>query len=98
MKSASSCEAVCQAVKRYTFPVLAVKFVNNSLRARESIQIMKSFAHHYISIQSLELSQNALSLQGSQFLASIIPELTNLKQLILKDCQMGDRGVAVILQ
>ena len=35
--------SVAQAVKRYTFPVLAVIFVNNSLKPRESLVIMESF-------------------------------------------------------
>ena len=34
---------VGEAVKRYKFPVMAISFVNNSLRPRESIIIMKSF-------------------------------------------------------
>ena len=35
--------SVAEAVKRYTFPVLAVIFVNNSLKPRESLTIMESF-------------------------------------------------------
>ena len=32
--------SVAEAVKRYTFPVLAVVFVNNSLRPREALTVM----------------------------------------------------------
>lgn len=35
--------SVAEAVKRYSFPVLAVIFVNNSLKPRESLTIMESF-------------------------------------------------------
>ena len=37
--------SVAEAVKRYTFPVLAVVFVNNSLRPREALTIMEAFQH-----------------------------------------------------
>ena len=40
IKDATSVKAVAEAVKRYVFPVLAVLFVNNGFRAKESITIM----------------------------------------------------------
>lgn len=34
---------VAEAVKRYTFPILAIIFINNSLKPKESKIIMESF-------------------------------------------------------
>ena len=62
IKDAASVKAVSEAVKRYVFPVLAVQFVNNGFRAKESITIMQSFEHMAGSIKILNLSQNSLSL------------------------------------
>ena len=62
IKDAASVKAVSEAVKRYVFPVLAVQFVNNGFRAKESITIMESFEHMAGSIKVLNLSRNCLSL------------------------------------
>ena len=55
-------KAVAEAVKRYVFPVLAVIFVNNGFKPKESITIMTSFEHMAGSIKVLNLSKNMLSL------------------------------------
>ena len=89
--------SVAQAVKRYTFPVLAVIFVNNSLKPRESLVIMESFQHHIATITTLNLSNNNLSLQGADYLASVIPNMRSIKQLFLNDCHLQDRGVKAIV-
>ena len=65
IKDAASVKAVAEAVRRYAFPVLAVIFVNNGFRARESITIMQSFDHMASTLKVLNMSQNFLSLQGA---------------------------------
>ena len=64
---------VAEAVKRYTFPVLAVVFVNNGLRPAEAKLIMESFMHQIGTINTLNLSQNNLNLSGAERLSEIIP-------------------------
>ena len=46
IKTEDQAVAVSEAVKRYTFPVLAVNFVNNGLQPKQSVTIIKSFEHH----------------------------------------------------
>lgn len=67
-----SAHSVSEAVKRYTFPVLAVIFVNNSLQPRESKLIMQSFEHQISSITSLNFSMNNIGLSGAEYLASVV--------------------------
>jgi len=88
---------VAEAVKRYTFPVIAVVFVNNSLRPRESLLIMQSFRHQIGTITHLNLSQNNLSLSGAEYLETVIPAMRSIKQLHLNECHLGDRGVRKIV-
>ena len=89
--------SVAEAVKRYTFPVLAIIFVNNSLKPREAKIIMESFQHHISTITTINLSQNNLSLSGAEYLASCVPAMRSIKNLYLNDCHLGDRGVKVIV-
>ena len=88
---------MAEAVKRYTFPVLAIIFVNNSLKPREAKIIMESFQHHISTITNINLSQNNLSLSGAEYLASCVPAMRSIKNLYLNDCHLGDRGVKVIV-
>ena len=62
LATSQAANSVAEAVKRYTFPVLAVIFVNNSLKPRESRVIMESFQHHVGTITTLNLSNNNLNL------------------------------------
>jgi Ran GTPase-activating protein (RanGAP) involved in mRNA processing and transport len=89
---------VAEAVKRYSFPVLAILFVNNSLKPRESKLIMQSFQHHIATIINLNLSMNNLSLSGAEYLASVIPNMRSVKNLNLNDCHLSDRGVKAIVE
>ena len=65
IKTDDQATAVAEAVKRYNFPILAVKFVNNGLQARQSIIIMKSFQHHNGILQTLNMSSNNLGYGGA---------------------------------
>jgi len=67
--STQAANSVAEAVKRYTFPVLAVIFVNNSLHPREAKLTMLSFAHLIGTLTTLVLSKNNLSLSGAEYLA-----------------------------
>ena len=98
IKDANSVKAVSEAVKRYAFPALAVVFVNNGFRAKESIVIMKSFEHMAPNLKVLNLSQNYLSLQGAQHLSELCTKMRVLKELHLNGCSLGDRGVKVVLE
>ena len=97
LATTQAARTVAEAVKRYTFPVMAIIFVDNSMRPRESLLIMQSFVHHIGTITHLNLSQNNLSLSGAEFLESVIPQMRSIKQLHLNDCHLGDRGVRAIL-
>ena len=70
---------VAEAVKRYTFPVMAVIFVNNSLRPQEAVTIMDSFHHHIGTITHLNLSKNNLGLPGAQYLEDVIMRMQSIK-------------------
>ena len=97
LSTPQAAHSVAEAVRRYTFPVLAVIFVNNSLRPREARVIMESFQHHIGTLTTLNLSQNNLSLQGAEYLASVIPQMRSIKQLYLNDCHLSDRGVRAVV-
>jgi len=43
MNSQAAVNAVSEAVKRYTYPVMAVVFENNGLKSNDSIKIITSF-------------------------------------------------------
>ena len=79
LSTAQAAASVAEAVKRYTFPVLAIIFQNNSLRPKESKMIMESFTHHLGSITQLNLSQNNLSLSGAEYLTTVIPSMRSIK-------------------
>ena len=97
MNSKAAVNAVTEAVKRYTYPVLAVIFENNGLKPSDSSKILNSFSHHLPSLQSLNISQNRIGLEGAKCLAKIIPSMKGLKNLKLSDCNMGDKGIIMVL-
>lgn len=70
MKSNSSVEAVAEAVKRYNYVVLGVKFVNNCMSSRQVKVIIDSFSHHFGSLLNINLSENNVGLEGSRHLAA----------------------------
>lgn len=98
LQTQQAAQSVSEAVKRYTFPVMAIYFVNNSLKPREAKLIMQSFQHQIGTIQNLNLSMNNLSQSGAEYLASVIPNMQSIKRLNLNDCHLSDRGVKVILE
>ena len=56
LATTQAASSVAEAVKRLSFPILAVIFVNNSLRPRESRLIMESFQHQVGTLNTLNLS------------------------------------------
>ena len=48
-------------------------------------------------MQHLCMASNNLGMAGAEYLASVVPEMKNLKRLFLNDCQLTDRGVRQIL-
>ena len=45
----------------------------------------------------MNLSKNNLGMSGAEYLASFIPKMRALKTLVLDDCHLSDRGVAVMV-
>lgn len=69
LNSTTSVKAVAEAVKRYAHTITAVKFVNNSMKLRNTIIALQSIDKHMPNLQILELSKNELGLEGGKFLA-----------------------------
>ena len=57
---------------------------------------MKSFEHMAPTLKVLNLSQNLLGTQGAEHLAKLLMSMRGLKELYLKDCEIGDRGIAAV--
>ena len=57
---------------------------------------MQSFEHMAPSLKILNLSQNLLGTQGANHLAKLLMSMKGLKELHLKDCEIGDRGIASV--
>jgi len=70
LNSATSVKAVAEAIKRYSYTVQHVQFVNNSIRMRDSIIIIDSIERHMPNLLILNLSKNELGVEGGRHLAS----------------------------
>jgi hypothetical protein len=51
---------VAEAVKRYAHVITAVRFINNSMKMRNSILAIQSIEKHLPNLQIMELSKNEL--------------------------------------
>jgi len=69
LNSTRSVKAVAEAVKRYAHTITAVKFVNNSMKAPNTILALQSLEKHMPNLQILNLSKNELGPSGGKFLA-----------------------------
>ena len=97
LNSATSVKAVCEAIKRYGYHVTMIKFVNNSIRMRDAINIIDSFERHMPNLQILNMSENNLGVEGGKHLAKNIHKMIKLIELNLKQCTITDRGIIEIV-
>ena len=74
------------------YHVSIVRFVNNSLKIKDSVLLIDSIERHQPNLLELNFSKNELGLDGAKKLASRLPMHKKLKTLILANCNMGDRG------
>jgi Ran GTPase-activating protein (RanGAP) involved in mRNA processing and transport len=92
-----SAVAVAEAIKRYGLPVDAITLQNNGLKPKECCLLIQSFQRHYQQIQSLTIAKNKMGMEGAKYLATSLAEMKILSKLILNDNDIGDHGVAEIL-
>lgn len=96
LNSATSVKAVCEAIKRYAYPVTQVVFVNNSLRPRDTKLIVESIERHMPTMELLNFTQNEFGPEGGKNIAANLSKMNNLKVLTLSHCQISDRGLIEI--
>ena len=86
LNSATSVKAVCEAIKRYAYPVTQVVFVNNSLRPRDTKLIVESIERHMPTMELLNFTQNEFGPEGGKNIAANLGKMNNLKVLTLSHC------------
>jgi Ran GTPase-activating protein (RanGAP) involved in mRNA processing and transport len=74
-----------------------VKFVNNSIRSKDSIMIIDSFQRHMSTLRIIDFSKNELGVEGGTHLAQNLCKMQHLEQLKLSGCNVTDRGVMAIV-
>ncbi len=77
---------MAEAVKRYAHVITAVRFINNSMKMRNSILAIQSIEKHLPNLQIMELSKNELGYEGGKYLATQILKIKKLQELRLADC------------
>ena len=96
LNSATSVKAVCEAIKRYGYPVTQVVFVNNSLRPRDTKAIVESIERHMPTLELLNFTRNEIGPEGGKHIAANLGKMNSLKVLTLSQSQISDRGLIEI--
>lgn len=90
-------KAIAESIKRYNYEVKQIRFVNNSMRVKDTVVIMDSIERHLPNLIVLNISKNEMGLEGGKHLANLISKMQKLEQLVLADCNIGDRATIQII-